>query len=131
MVEQGPVRSPAVTRLGDGAALAQATPVDSVAHSTAAAPKAVQDLLKWTETVAAPIGTIGGLLLFFGWTYSRAYFGYFGIDQRLLQYSVQDHLLLSADVMFGTAVMVLTVVLALVLLNRIMTPLRERRDRLG
>ena len=67
--------------------------------------------------MAAPIGVTTGLLLFFGWTYSRTYFGHFGIDQRLLQYSVQDQLLLSADVMLGTAMIVLTVVLALVLLD--------------
>jgi hypothetical protein len=94
-------------------------------------PGAVHDLLKWAETVAAPVGVVTGLLLFFGWTYSRAYFGHFGIDQRLLQYSVQDQMLLSADVMFGTAVLVLTVVLVLVGLDRLLTWLGGRADGVG
>lgn len=101
------------------------------APSPASVPHLVQDVLKWTETVAVPVGALSGLLLFFGWSYSRAYFGYFGIDQRLLQYSVQDQVLLSADVMFGTAVLVLAVVLALVLLDRLTTRVALRPDRLG
>lgn len=101
------------------------------ARAPAPVPGVVHDVLKWAETVAAPIGVTTGLLLFFGWTYSRAYFGHFGIDQRLLQYSVQDQMLLSADVMFGTAVLVLTVVLVLVGLDRLLTRLGRREDQVG
>ena len=106
-----------------------ATPVDG--HRTSTVPRLVSDLLRWTETVAVPLGAVSGLLVFFGSTHSRAYFGYFGVDQRLLQYSVQDQVLRSADVMFGTAVLVLSVVLVLVGLDRLLALLGRRTDRLG
>ena len=91
----------------------------------------VYDAIKWVETVAIPVGAVSGLLVFFGWTYSSAYFGYFGISQRMLQYSIQDQMLLSADVTFGTAVLMFAVVVAILLLDRLLAPWRGRQGRLG
>ncbi len=85
---------------------------------------------KVLETVAAPIGVVTGFLIFFGWTYSGAYFGHFGISHRLLQYSVRDLTLQSAQPMFGTAVLLLSVVAGLWLLDRLITEWRRRSDRL-
>ena len=60
------------------------------------------------------------LLVFFGYTRSRAYFGYFGIDQGVLNYSLQDHVLRSADSTFGAAVRALAVILVLVAIDRLL-----------
>jgi len=91
----------------------------------------VERLGKVVETVAAPVGVVTGFLFFFGWSYSGAFYSYFGINQRLLQYSVQDQLLQSAQPMFGTAVVLLTVVVALWVLDRASATVRQRPDRLG
>jgi hypothetical protein len=86
---------------------------------------------KLVENVAAPLGALTGFLIFFGWTYSGAYFGHFGISQRLLQYSVRDQLLQSAQPMFGTAVVLLCVVGALWAADRASSGLRRRRGWVG
>jgi hypothetical protein len=91
----------------------------------------VENLAKVLETVGAPLGIVAGFLVFFGGTYSGAYFGWFGVDQRMLRYSIQDQMLQSAQPMFGTAVRVLALVVALWVLDRASTPLRRRPDRLG
>ena len=91
----------------------------------------VDRVTKVFETVVASLGVVTGFLFFFGWTYSGAYYGYFGINQRLLKYSMQDQLLQSAQPMFGTAVILLTVVAALWVLDRASAGLRQRRGRLG
>ena len=115
----------------DGDAPTEVKPEKVITGEPSAVPKAVHDVLNWAETVAAPVGVVVALLVFFGRTYSRAYFGRFGIDQHLLQYSAQDQGLLSADAMFGTAVLVLAVAMLLVLADRLLTPLRSREDRVG
>lgn len=85
------------------------------------------------EAVLAPAGAVTALLVYFGWTRSRAFFGYFGIDQSILQYSLSDHLLRSADSTFGTAVLLLVVVLVLVALERAVATWTHpsRSDRIG
>jgi hypothetical protein len=92
---------------------------------------ALEDVGKLLETVAAPLGIVAGFLVFFGGTYSGAYFGWFGVNQRLLRYSIQDQMLQSAQPMFGTAVRVLALVVALWVLDRVSAPVRRRPDRLG
>lgn len=91
----------------------------------------VERVAKVFETIVAPLGVVTGFLFFFGWTYSGAYYGYFGVNQRLLQYSMQDQLLQSAQPMFGTAVILLTVVAALWVLDHASAAFRQRRGRLG
>jgi hypothetical protein len=91
----------------------------------------VERVAEIIQAVAAPAGAVTGFLFFFGWTYSGAYYGYFGVNQRLLQYSLQDQLLQSAQPMFGTAVILLTVAAALWLIDRWSAPVRRRSDRLG
>jgi hypothetical protein len=91
----------------------------------------VERVARVFEIIVAPLGVVTGFLFFFGWTYSGAYYGYFGIDQRLLQYSMQDQLLLSAQPMFGTAVILLTVAGALWVSDHASAGLRRRRGRLA
>jgi len=99
--------------------------------SSQAQPIGLNEVIKWTETVAIPAGALTGLLVFFGSTYSKAYFGYFGISQHMLQHSIQDKLLLSADVVFGTAIRALVAILILIMLDRLLAPWRQRQDSLG
>jgi hypothetical protein len=120
-VDGRPLPLPAVVAVHEGAEPEEPQPLASL----------VDRATKLVETIAAPIGAVTGFLFFFGWTYSGAYYGYFGINQRLLQYSVQDQLLQSAQPMFGTAVILLTVVAALWGLDRASARLRQRPDRLG
>lgn len=77
-----------------------------------------RDLMSWAETFLAPLGVITAVLVFFGWTRSRAYFSYFGVDQQLLQYSVQDHVLSSADPAFGALVRGIVLVAAVAIAQR-------------
>ena len=103
-VEGAPVPLPVVAAVAE----------TSAQEGARSLPSLVDRIMKLVETVAAPVGAVTGFLLFFGWTYSGAFYGYFGINQRLLEYSVQDHLLQSAQPLFGTAVILLTVVGVLV-----------------
>lgn len=120
-VEGAPVPLPVVAAVAETSAQEEARSLPSL----------VDRIMKLVETVAAPVGAVTGFLLFFGWTYSGAFYGYFGINQRLLEYSVQDHLLQSAQPLFGTAVILLTVVGVLWVLDRATGHLRQRPDRLG
>lgn len=52
-------------------------------------------------TVLAPLTLITALLIYFGYTKNKSYFGYFGIGQGTLNLPVEDYLLRSADVAFG------------------------------
>ena len=45
--------------------------------------------------IIAPTTVLSGLLYYFGWVYTYAYYGYFGIDHSILGFSTQDYLLRS------------------------------------
>lgn len=62
--------------------------------------KSVVDLL-------ASISALAGSVLYFGWVRVTALFGYFGVDETLLGFSVQDYLLRSTDVLFRPAICLL------------------------
>ncbi|MBU3063248.1 hypothetical protein KO481_17140 [Nocardia sp. NEAU-G5] len=64
--------------------------------------------------VTSQAALISGLLFYFGWTYSHAYYGYFGVDVGMLGLSTSDYLLRSINVTFWPAI--LTVLPILVLL---------------
>lgn len=67
-------------------------------------------------TIAAPTTFIGALLLYFGFAYTDALYGYFGVDAATLGFSTQDYALRSAGALYVPAGTALTVALAGVLM---------------
>jgi hypothetical protein len=60
----------------------------------------IKSTLETIGRIIAPITVITALLYYFGWIRTGAIFGRFGVDQRVLAYSVDDYLLRSAGVAF-------------------------------
>ncbi len=54
-------------------------------------------------SVVAPLFLIIALLTYFGWIRTGAIYGYFGIDQAVLNLSIQDYLIRSGGVIFKSA----------------------------
>jgi hypothetical protein len=67
----------------------------------------LKPILETIAGVLAPITVITGLLYYFGWVRTAAIFSHFGVDQRILAYSVDDYLLRSAGVAFRPLAFVL------------------------
>src|SRR4051794_19905322 len=59
-----------------------------------------KSILKDITGVLAPITVLTALLYYFGWVRTAAIFSRFGVDQRILAYTVDDYLLRSAGVAF-------------------------------
>lgn len=81
-----------------------------------------QDKTSWLSadvaaTVVAPLTLATALLVHFGYTRSRAYFGYFGISQSLLNLSMDAYLLRSTDVTFRAAASLVGIFLVLLVLD--------------
>jgi hypothetical protein len=60
-------------------------------------------------SILTPITIFTALLMYFGYTTTRSYFGYYGIGQGLLGLSTDGYVLRSADVTFGSAVRLLSI----------------------
>ena len=67
----------------------------------------IKPILETIAGVLAPITVITGLLYYFGWVRTAAIFSHFGVDQRILAYSIEDYLLRSAGVAFRPLAFVL------------------------
>ena len=83
------------------------------------------------QTVGGALGLLTGFLVFFGARYTGAFYGYFGITHGVLQYSIQDQLVQSAQPLFGTAALLLALAALLWVLDRAFRPLRRRPGRVG
>jgi hypothetical protein len=92
-------------------------PADGSSHAVLPASNADDRLRSALETVrlvAAPTTLLTGLLFYFGWVFTKARAGYFGVDPSVLGFSTQDYLLRSADAVFIPLSAVLIVGLAVV-----------------
>jgi len=69
----------------------------------------IRPVFETLASILAPIGVITALLYYFGWVRSGSYFGYFGLDQRILGLSSQDYLVRSANVAFRPILVLLAV----------------------
>jgi hypothetical protein len=65
-------------------------------------------VLELAGSVAAPVTVITGLLFYFGWAYTGAFYGYFAIDRTMLDLSVRDYLLRSVNPMLWPVIFWLT-----------------------
>lgn len=80
--------------------------------------------------VTSQVALITGLLYYFGWTYSRAYYRYFGVDVRMLGYSTSDYLLSSIAVTYWPAVLSLLPLLVVIGAHRLVAlPALAARQR--
>ncbi|PXX57824.1 hypothetical protein DFR70_11654 [Nocardia tenerifensis] len=81
--------------------------------------------------IASQAAAVTGILYYFGWAYSRAFFGYFGVDVNMLSYSTQDYVLRSLNGAFYPATITLFVVVVLVSVWQLpeLHAIRSRRPR--
>ncbi|MFG2341462.1 hypothetical protein [Streptomyces yangpuensis] len=73
-----------------------------------ASPPPRRDWVSTLATIAAPTTFIGALLLYFGVSYTSAFYNYFGVDSATLGFSTQDYALRSASALYlpvGTALL--------------------------
>jgi hypothetical protein len=59
--------------------------------------------------VASQVALITAVLYYFGWSYSHAFYGYFGVDVGMLGYSTPDYILRSINAVFWPGAWVLLV----------------------
>ncbi|MFF8261590.1 hypothetical protein [Streptomyces virginiae] len=59
-----------------------------------------RDWVSTLATIAAPTTFIGALLLYFGVSYTSAFYNYFGVDSATLGFSTQDYALRSASALY-------------------------------
>jgi len=78
--------------------------------------------------VVAPLTLLTALVVSFGYARSKAYFGYYGIGQGVLNLSVEDYLFRSVDVTFGSAVWSIVAVVLLIALDRLVVSLHTWRS---
>lgn len=75
--------------------------------------------LELVGLVVAPTTAVTSILLYFGWVRENAVYGYFGVDQSLLDFSVQDYLLRSVGAVFRPLATILGCLAVLVLAARL------------
>jgi hypothetical protein len=77
-------------------------------------------------SAVAPATLVTVLLVHFGYTRGRSYYGYFGISQGMLNLPIETYLIRSADSTFGVAVWLVGAALLLLTLGRVLEVLRVR-----
>jgi hypothetical protein len=83
-----------------GTTLSVAPPAERADVGPAARPQAVPAWLQILGAVIAPSTLLTALAFYFGWQRENALFSYFDIGPSMLNFSTQDYLLRSADVLF-------------------------------
>lgn len=78
------------------------------------------------STIVAPATLATALLVYVGWIRNNAYFGYFGINQGILNLSIQDYVVRSVDVTFGALARLVTVAVSGLLVERLACWLANR-----
>ncbi|MFI6167056.1 hypothetical protein ACIBCN_09720 [Nocardia sp. NPDC051052] len=88
-------------------------------------------LLSIPAAIASQAAAVTAVLYYFGWAYSRAFFGYFGVDVTMLSFSTQDYVLRSLNGAFYPATVTLFVVIVLMTLRQLPEwhAIRSRRPR--
>lgn len=77
-------------------------------------------ILEIVGTVIGPAALVTGLLYYFGWVRTHAIFSYFGVDNRLIEYSPSDYVLRSSAITFDAVIRVAFIALILVGFHRFM-----------
>ncbi|MFI6043506.1 hypothetical protein ACIA8C_17875 [Nocardia sp. NPDC051321] len=87
--------------------------------------------LSFLAPIASQAAAVTAVLYYFGWAYSRAFFGYFGLDVNMLSYSTQDYLLRSLNGAFYPATVTLFVIVVLISVQQLPEwhAIRSRRPR--
>ncbi|SNY75654.1 hypothetical protein SAMN04244553_0531 [Nocardia amikacinitolerans] len=70
-------------------------------------------LLPLLGAIASQVAFVTAVLYYFGWAYSRAFFGHFGVPAGTLEFSTQDYVLFSVGAMFLPLLATLFGILAL------------------
>jgi hypothetical protein len=76
--------------------------VDRSGRRPTPARRSTMQIVESVAAVVAPLTVVTALLGYVGWVRSREYFGYFGLSSALVSSSPQDYILRSADVSFGS-----------------------------
>ncbi len=76
-------------------------------------------LLPLLGAIASQVAFVTGVLYYFGWAYSWAFFGHFGVPAGMLGFTTQDYVLLSVGAMFLPLLSTLFGILALLAVRKI------------
>lgn len=96
----------------------------------AAGPTAYTNISRALTFFVAPSTLATALLYYFGWAKTYTQMAYFGVDESVLQLSVQDYLLRSVDSIFVPAITVLAIAIAsLLTLTLVLRSQRVTRRR--
>ena len=77
-----------------------AVSVGEVRQDPAETERRLESVISLLTTYVAPATALGALVFYFGWTYTRAFWLYFGIDPTVLGFSNQDYILRSVNALF-------------------------------
>jgi hypothetical protein len=92
-------REPSLTRpLGDAITVATEEPPSRA--TPARGRSAWSSVSEVITTFVAPTTLVGALVFYFGWTRTRAWWLYFGVDPSVLGFSSQDYVLRSVNALF-------------------------------
>lgn len=104
---------------------------DKDAPGTGASRRArLVEILTIVAEAATLVGVTSSLLVFFGSVYTSAFFSYFGVA-NIPDYSVQDQLKFSADVLFGATLRALVIFAVLLTIDRPFFRFARRTDKVG
>jgi hypothetical protein len=84
----------------------------TVANKESLPPRASRGRTSWSSvsevitTFVAPTTLVGALVFYFGWTRTRAWWLYFGVDPSVLGFSNQDYVLRSVNALFPALLVV-------------------------
>ncbi|WP_431970372.1 hypothetical protein [Nocardia sp. bgisy134] len=86
---------------------------------TAASDARAFALLPLLGAIASQVAFVTGVLYYFGWAYSRAFFGHFGVSAGTLGFTTQDYVLFSVGAMFLPLLSTLFWILALLAVRKL------------
>ncbi|MEV0029986.1 hypothetical protein [Nocardia sp. NPDC050793] len=76
-------------------------------------------LLPLLGAIASQVAFVTGVLYYFGWAYSRAFFGHFGVSAGTLGFTTQDYVLFSVGAMFLPLLSTLFWILAMLAVRKL------------
>ncbi|MBF6353067.1 hypothetical protein IU449_00635 [Nocardia higoensis] len=84
-----------------------------------ASPAQRLSLLPVIGALASQAAFVTAVLYYFGWAYSRAFYGHFGVEAHALGYATADYVLFSVNAMFQPLIATLVTILAVLAVRRI------------
>jgi hypothetical protein len=87
---------------------------------------ALRDVAEAVGLITAPAAGLATLALYFGWRRTQSYAQYFGVDNSILEYSVQDYVLRSAGSVYRIVQVAVIAGLLALIAHRVLSTIRGR-----